>query len=327
MKNVKESQTYLTIITATYNGGNEIKRLYKSILKQNYKNFEWIIIDDGSKNYTLSILGKIMENKEIDITLIRQSHAHKKTAINKGILKAKYELSVIIDDDDYFVDNAFFKINKYWQSIPIEKRNILSGITFNSITPDGKIVGDLFPKNGIISSEIELRSRYKVTGDKFFVKKTNIMSHYLFDESIEGYVPESMLLNYIERDFPTLYINDSIRVYDLTRQKYKDKLRGTYKINTCRGRFYEYECIFSDTKWEYLRKYKFYFLKICINFIRFYLIRLVSFREWKIKRMPLTSNIPFLLLSAPIAFLVFIADIYNYLNEDIYSVPNFKEIQ
>jgi glycosyltransferase involved in cell wall biosynthesis len=43
---------YITVLTATYNRKNELNRLYQSLLNQTEKNFQWVIIDDGSSDET-----------------------------------------------------------------------------------------------------------------------------------------------------------------------------------------------------------------------------------------------------------------------------------
>ena len=42
----------ITVFTPTYNRANNLKNLYKSLLIQSYKEFEWLIVDDGSNDNT-----------------------------------------------------------------------------------------------------------------------------------------------------------------------------------------------------------------------------------------------------------------------------------
>ena len=65
----------ITVFTPTYNRGYIIENLYESLRKQTYKNFEWVIIDDGYNDNTKDLFDKwINENNEFDKNL-------------KGILK------------------------------------------------------------------------------------------------------------------------------------------------------------------------------------------------------------------------------------------------
>ncbi len=40
----------ITVFTPTYNRGSLLSRLYQSLCAQNFKDFEWIIVDDGSSD-------------------------------------------------------------------------------------------------------------------------------------------------------------------------------------------------------------------------------------------------------------------------------------
>ena len=48
----------ITVFTPTYNREKSISRVYESLKKQTYKNFEWLIIDDGSIDNTKDVIEK-----------------------------------------------------------------------------------------------------------------------------------------------------------------------------------------------------------------------------------------------------------------------------
>ena len=54
----------ITVFTPTYNRKDELINLYKSLLEQEFKDFEWVIVDDGSKDNTEeTVKNFIKENK------------------------------------------------------------------------------------------------------------------------------------------------------------------------------------------------------------------------------------------------------------------------
>ena len=57
----------ITICTPTYNRGNLLGKLYESLKKQNYKSFQWLIIDDGSIDNTEEIVAQFIKEKVINI--------------------------------------------------------------------------------------------------------------------------------------------------------------------------------------------------------------------------------------------------------------------
>ena len=57
----------LTILTPTYNRGVVLKRLYKSLLKQTYRNFEWVIINAGATDNIDEIVSNFVNEGIISI--------------------------------------------------------------------------------------------------------------------------------------------------------------------------------------------------------------------------------------------------------------------
>ena len=59
---------YFTVFTPTYNRGGVLKRLYKSLKKQTFQDFEWIVIGDGSTDDTSKLMESILqEDKNLKI--------------------------------------------------------------------------------------------------------------------------------------------------------------------------------------------------------------------------------------------------------------------
>ncbi len=51
----------ITVFTPTYNRGNLLNRLYQSLCQQIHKDFEWVVVDDGSTDETSSIVKMIQD--------------------------------------------------------------------------------------------------------------------------------------------------------------------------------------------------------------------------------------------------------------------------
>ena len=89
----------VTVFTPVYNRKNLIGNLYQSLLSQTYKNFEWIIVDDGSTDDIDEIIKSYQNEDRILIRFIKQENGGKHRAINNGVLHAKGELFYIVDSD------------------------------------------------------------------------------------------------------------------------------------------------------------------------------------------------------------------------------------
>ena len=88
----------VSIITTTYNGEKYIEKAVGSMLSQTFKNFEYIIVDDGSTDSTVEKLQQINDSR---IRIIQQKNQGQTKALITGIEQAQGELIARIDQDDY----------------------------------------------------------------------------------------------------------------------------------------------------------------------------------------------------------------------------------
>lgn len=95
----------ISILTPSYNSGAYIERAINSVINQQYKNYEHIVVDGGSKDNTLDILQKFPHIKSISEPDKGQSDA-----MNKAYKMSTGEIIVYLNADDEFEPNAFEKI-------------------------------------------------------------------------------------------------------------------------------------------------------------------------------------------------------------------------
>lgn len=82
-----------------------VKRAIDSVLKQDFQDFELIIIDDGSKEIGREKLMQYVEKHEDKISYIRHSNRGQSESINRGVLYSVGEYITIIDSDDEYKPN------------------------------------------------------------------------------------------------------------------------------------------------------------------------------------------------------------------------------
>lgn len=92
----------VSIITITYNSEPTLKDTIESVINQTYKNIEYILIDGGSTDETLSII-KSYGNKIS--TLISEKDSGLYDALNKGISLATGDVIGILHSDDFYTNN------------------------------------------------------------------------------------------------------------------------------------------------------------------------------------------------------------------------------
>ena len=103
MKEKEPWRPLVSIITVTYNSGKFLENTINSVLEQSYRNIEYIIVDGGSTDSTISIIrsysSKISKwSSEPDLGIY--------DAMNKGIMRSSGEIIGIINSDDWYETNA-----------------------------------------------------------------------------------------------------------------------------------------------------------------------------------------------------------------------------
>jgi len=92
----------VSLITIAYNSAETIEDTIKSIVAQDYSNIEYIIIDGGSTDNTLSIVDKF---KDSITTIISEPDKGIYDAMNKGVQNATGDIVGILNSDDIYADN------------------------------------------------------------------------------------------------------------------------------------------------------------------------------------------------------------------------------
>lgn len=110
-----------TIFTPCYNGEKTIERVFKSVANQTYKNFEWIIVNDGSKDKSKDKINELRNKyQEIGekIIYLEQKNMGKHMAWNRGVETATGDLFLSADADDSFLPNTLEYFNEKINAIP-----------------------------------------------------------------------------------------------------------------------------------------------------------------------------------------------------------------
>lgn len=89
----------ISIVVPAYNAESSIERCVRSVLDQDFKDFELIVVDDGSQDSTAAIVQRLAAN-DSRIILIRQENGGEMAARAAGIRKAKGTWMYFLDSDD-----------------------------------------------------------------------------------------------------------------------------------------------------------------------------------------------------------------------------------
>lgn len=185
---------FISIIIPVYNTEKYISDCLDSILAQTYKNFEVIIIDDGSTDNSLSICNTYKEkNKNISVLHIENSGVS--AARNTGIKHAKGEFLLFVDSDDTLYE---YSLSKFIKELTSPNIDILIGgsdITYYPYNKTSKYWGKNLKSYSIKENfEIYAKGDFIITPWNKLVKKSFIIKHDLFFEY--GIINEDELWNF-----------------------------------------------------------------------------------------------------------------------------------
>lgn len=289
-----------TICTPTYNRAYILHRVYDSLLKQTYKNFEWIIVDDGSTDDTKNIVSSWIKSDEINIKYTYQKNAGKHIALNNAIDNANGEFFLIFDSDDMCVENTLEVFLAYWNTIE-DKENFV-GVTALYKDMNSKQLGMNFPKDIFDSNTIECRYSHKIVGDKWGFQRLDILKENRFPEYPgEKFLAEGIVWNKIASKYSTRYINQYLGIVDYQESGLSANSLNL-RINNPNGALHYYNSELSIRIIPLFRKFK-----DGINYIRFS----KHAKKSLFQIVKNSTNKPIVLFSLVFGYLFYIKDCFN----------------
>lgn len=202
-----------TIFTPTYNRAGFLMPLYDSIKKQSSRDFEWVIVDDGSTDNTYEVMADIISSHDdsFPIRYFKKPNGGKHTAINMGVNVAEGELFLILDSDDELPPTAIEMIEKRYEKIKNDES--IGGVCGYMAHRNGDRIGK--PVIETEASSMELRYKHNITGDMCEVFRTAVLKEYPFPEiSGEKFCPEALVWNRIAQKYRLCVFPDIIYLRD-----------------------------------------------------------------------------------------------------------------
>jgi len=207
--------TRFTCFTPTYNRASTIRVVYDSLCAQTFRDFEWLVVDDGSADETKALIESLARESPFEIRYVYKDNGGMHSAINVGAREAKGELFLKCDSDDAFDADALERFVSIWQSIPDTDRERFAGVTVHCKDADGRIIGTRFPGSIVDGTALDLAHRWKVRGEKWGFVRTALLRRFPFPEfKGERRVPASIVWNRIAAaGYSTRYVDIALRTF------------------------------------------------------------------------------------------------------------------
>lgn len=231
----------ITVFTPTFNRKHTLHRTFASLLRQTSKDFDWLIIDDGSCDGTrqwVESLGKkvsekgsrfdwmgrliegydenhfILECEGTDGASLRIEYVSKPngglyTGYNVAYCLIQTELNVCIDSDDYMPDNAIELIIDTWRR---KGNSSYAGIIGLDFFLDGTPIGGYFNEDLNLARLVDIYQYKLHQGDIKCVLRTDLMREVAPQIGFEGeknFNPVYMQLK-VDDKYPSLILNNNL---------------------------------------------------------------------------------------------------------------------
>lgn len=204
----------LTVFTPTYNRAHTLERTYQSLCRQTCKDFEWMVIDDGSTDGTKELVEQFIREDIIPIHYIYKENGGLYTGYNVAYETIKTELNVCVDSDDFMPDNAVELIVDTWKEKGARKYAGIIGLDYDFHTQ--KPIGGGFPEDLKECYFPDLALKKIHMGDTKQVLRTDLMRSVAPQVGFPGeknFNPIYMILQVCDK-YPLLVLNKNLCIVD-----------------------------------------------------------------------------------------------------------------
>ena len=216
----------LSIIVPVYNGEETIEKCINSILNSTYKNFEILVINDGSTDKTTGILKKFEDIGNIKI--INKNNEGVSIARNTGIHYAKGIYTTFVDSDDT-IDKDY-----YMNAISQIKKNSTDLVICSYIVNDKKETIDYIEKESskkVLSDLINSNKFqfFNVVWNKIYI--TDKLKNIKFDKNLKMGEDVIFNLEYLTKSKYVTCCQNAYYIYNFTNQNATSIMKNSYSPN------------------------------------------------------------------------------------------------
>lgn len=203
-----------TVYTPTYNRAHTLQRVFDSLQAQTCRDFEWLVIDDGSTDGTAALMQRYQAEAGFPVRYLQGPHRGAHHAHNLSMRESRGEFWIKLDSDDGCVPQALERLRQHWENIPQDQREGFSGVTGLCRDQNGTLVGTPFPADPLDCSAAELEYHYKVFGEHWGFLRLDVVRRFPYPDNVPGnFIPESFIWCQVSGHFKTRHINEALRIY------------------------------------------------------------------------------------------------------------------
>ncbi|WP_055444748.1 glycosyltransferase family 2 protein [Lacinutrix himadriensis] len=208
-----------SVFTPIYDRADTLERVFKSLNAQTFKDFELVLINDGSKDNSHEVALELIKTATFPVNYVNNAtNKHKMACFIQAIEMAKGKFILPFDSDDECTVDALEVFKNEYDSVPLEKQKMISGVTCLCNDQFGNLVGEPFKTSPHYSNTFRQQMEQPNALEKWGFVKTDILKSIQINNAIfsRGYIPEGIIWEFIAKQgFQTKYINKTLRTYYL----------------------------------------------------------------------------------------------------------------
>ena len=269
----------ISIITPTWNREHFIKKLASSLMSQTVKNFEWIVGNDGSTDFTDEFIKSFAKKADFKIVYVNSTKRIGKAALDNILLDhVSGEYLSWCGSDDVLMPDTIKNISELIYEIPVNRKKDYVGIYAQNIDQQG--LSQTFHKDNILKNSKHVDWEYIhnfIKGDGSIFERTDILRGKKFLE-VDFLISESSYFLDLYKGKKFIFTPLVVKIMDRSA---KNSISFGKKLSYCRGSAY---CISIVEKHDRFKLYSFpKKIKTIINYWRYCIHGDINF--FKAKKM------------------------------------------
>lgn len=244
----------ITVFTPTLNRASLLPRVFQALQAQDFHDFEWLIFDDGSWDDTQLVVDELKNLANFEIVYEYQENIGKTRSINKAVFRARGELFLVLDSDDWCVPHALSRFLEVWDGLG-SKQSEYCSISCLKTLADGAAIGEGYSK--LSNGEFSYVDRFNaaVKGDKWEFISTKVHRENLYElAEFEKYMAPEYAWLKMGKSYKTVFLDEALGIVEyqpdgISRNNILHRLGSPQ--SACR--FYEYALSCATTKRQKVR--------------------------------------------------------------------------